>query len=239
MVRPYTTVTVLAGLVLLVGAPALWSLTRPSPDTGDAGALPVPATAATTPTPEPSPAPTPAPSPDGPRVAAAPTATPPAASAASAAPPVQVRIGAIGLDATIVGVGVAADGQLAVPDDVSVVGWYRFGSAPGQPGATVLAGHVDARTQGPGAFRRLAALEAGDRVEIRTGDGAWQAFTVSARRTYAKQAVPLGALFTRQGPSHLLLITCGGAFDPATRRYADNVVVAAAPLPDPPSAPTP
>ena len=37
------------------------------------------------------------------------------------------------------------------------------------------------------------------------------------------------AIFARVGTRSLVLITCGGAFDSSTGRYADNVVVIAEP----------
>jgi hypothetical protein len=38
-------------------------------------------------------------------------------------------------------------------------------------------------------------------------------------------------LFSPEGPHRLVLISCAGAFDPATRSYADNVAVTAVPRP--------
>jgi hypothetical protein len=43
--------------------------------------------------------------------------------------------------------------------------------------------------------------------------------------------VPLDALFQRTGPPRLVLLTCGGEFQPELRSYADNVVVVAEPAP--------
>jgi hypothetical protein len=53
-------------------------------------------------------------------------------------------------------------------------------------------------------------------------------YRVTSRRAYPKSDLP-AELFTATGRSHLVLVTCGGAFDEATRRYADNVVVVADP----------
>ena len=39
----------------------------------------------------------------------------------------------------------------------------------------------------------------------------------------------MSRLFTTQGPHRLVLVSCGGAFDPVRRTYADNVVVTAVP----------
>jgi len=53
-------------------------------------------------------------------------------------------------------------------------------------------------------------------------------YRVTSRRAFPKIDLP-AELFTGTGPPHLVLVTCGGAFDEATPRSADNVVVVADP----------
>jgi len=139
--------------------------------------------------------------------------------------PVGLTIGAIGVRAPIVPVGVeAGSSRVQVPSDVHVVGWYRFGPPPGAGGSAVLLGHVDSWTQGPGVFFRLRELEPADVIWVTFANGSESSFRVVARRSYPKSGLP-GRLFEREGPSFLTLVTCGGSFDQATRRYSDNVVV--------------
>jgi hypothetical protein len=45
-----------------------------------------------------------------------------------------------------------------------------------------------------------------------------------------EQALPLDALFRRDGPPRLTLVTCGGPFLPEVGGYRDNVVVVAEPV---------
>jgi len=116
--------------------------------------------------------------------------------------------------------------QIEVPP-LTEVGWYHFGARPGEPGAAVLVEHVDGDGR-PGVFWELRALQPGDRVEVRDASGLIRDFAVSGRAEVAKSALPAD-LFSRQGPARLVLITCGGAFDPATHHYVDNVVVVATP----------
>ena len=122
-------------------------------------------------------------------------------------------------------IGVEADGELEVPEDVRSVGWYRYGPAPGEPGATVIAGHVDSREQGPGAFFRLRRLDVGAQVKVTDHTGDVQRYDVVARRTYDKSVLPTDELFSREGPPQLVLITCGGDFDREAGSYRQNVVV--------------
>lgn len=143
--------------------------------------------------------------------------------------PERLRIPSIGVDAKIGAIGVEANGDLEVPENVRNVGWYRYGPAPGEPGATVIAGHVDSREQGRGAFFELRSLDVGARVKVTDSAGDVQRYEVVARRTYDKSVLPTDELFSRTGPSQLVLITCGGDFDSETRSYRDNVVIYAQP----------
>lgn len=146
-------------------------------------------------------------------------------------PPIRLRIPSIRLDATVRPVGVdPATGELDVPPSVDTVGWYRFGPDLRAPAGSVLvAGHVDSATQGPGAFFALRDVAAGARVTVTGADGGTRVFTVVAREVFAKTSVPLDRLFGRDGRLRLTLVTCGGAFDAATRHYRDNVVLTALP----------
>jgi sortase family protein len=150
--------------------------------------------------------------------------------AARSVQPTRVLIPSLGMSAAIEPVGVAADRPtLEIPRDVDVVGWYRFGPAPGERGSAVLVGHVDSHDQGPGAFFRLRSLAPGARVIVQLADGQAVRYRVLARRSYVKGGLP-GLLFARDGAPVLALVTCGGSFDQATRHYSDNVVVFAVPL---------
>jgi hypothetical protein len=141
--------------------------------------------------------------------------------------PVAVRIGDIALDAPVLAVGVDDQNQLAVPA-ADTVGWYRYSATPGDPGATVLAAHVDYGGR-PGAFFNLAELRPGDRVEVELSDGSVLPYRVTGNTQYDKTQLPAEELFRKDGAPVLQLITCGGSFDPTGRTYLANVVVTAVP----------
>ncbi len=138
--------------------------------------------------------------------------------------PVAVRIGAIGVDAPVTPVGLEPDGEMEIPESVAQVGWYRLGSVPGRPGSAVLAGHVDSRSQGRGAFFSLNSVEPGAPVTVVDTRGAEHQFEVVARRQFPKDGLPAD-LFSNTGDARLALITCGGDFNSDTRSYRDNIVV--------------
>jgi hypothetical protein len=143
-------------------------------------------------------------------------------------PPTAIAIGEIGLDRTPVRpVGVETDGQLAIPDETEV-GWYRLGSWPGQAGATVLAAHVSWNDE-VGPFYRLVDLEPGATIDVELADGSTRIYAVVERVQYPKAELPADRVWTRSGPETLVLVTCGGDFNPDIRRYRHNIVVYAVP----------
>ena len=233
MQRTLAALLVVAGLAL-----GGWTLAdRTGDDIGDVGIDEAGASAPTAdePTPVAPPSPSPSPSPS-------PTATPsPVARtsgsiadvmAARPAAPTAISLPSIGVEAAVVPVGVDPDGLMTVPEDVSTVGWYRFGPAPSATeGSAVLAGHVDDRVQGRGAFFDLRAVEVGDVVTVTHDDGEESSWVVTGRRTFDKASLPVDDLYRRDGPRRLVLITCGGDFDRGARSYESNVVVVAEPAP--------
>src|SRR4051794_17729928 len=150
------------------------------------------------------------------------------ARTASGDVPLRLTIGAIDVDARVEPVAVT-DGQLGVPENGQVLGWWRDGAAPAASrGTVVLAGHVDTKADGPGALYRLETLEPGQVLSVATASGA-DSYRVVARQAYRKGRLPAD-IFSADGPARLAVITCGGAFDSATRTYAYNVVVYGVPL---------
>lgn len=144
--------------------------------------------------------------------------------------PVGLWIAGLDIDAPIDAYGVDRNGQMDVPDNVTDVGWYKYGPAPGQPGSAVLAAHVDQAGPGHGLFYELHELESGALVIVEYSDGSEMTFEVVARTTYLKTDLPLDSIFSETGPSVLTLITCGGGFSQSARSYDSNVVVFAVPL---------
>ena len=144
-----------------------------------------------------------------------------------AADPFRLTIDRIGVDAGVVAVGVEPGTNAMQIPGLDDVGWYRYGSLPGDPaGTSVLVGHVDGNGR-PGVFADLRDLAPGDLLTVTLPDGTGRSFAVTGLQQFDKQALP-SDLFSKGGPARLALITCGGPFDPATGHYVDNVVVVAA-----------
>ncbi|WP_188510815.1 class F sortase [Conyzicola nivalis] len=135
------------------------------------------------------------------------------------------------IDLEIEPVGVLANGEMELPANTKVAGWYKFGPDPASPtGATILAAHVDSLVYGLGPFSRLKELAPGAAVTVTTVDGTVHAYTIASIARIPKQEIALDTVFDRTGPAHLVLMTCGGQFDDETGHYLDNILAIATPV---------
>ncbi|GAA4692575.1 hypothetical protein GCM10023349_04490 [Nocardioides conyzicola] len=136
----------------------------------------------------------------------------------------QVTIPAIGVHSDLVRLGKQPSGEVEVPQDPLLAGWYAPGAAPGAVGSAVILGHVDS-TDGPAVFYRLEELGKGDRVSIDRADGTTAVFVVRSVTTYENDEFPARLVYTSHGHRELNIVTCGGAYDADRGGYQANVVV--------------
>ena len=136
-----------------------------------------------------------------------------------------------GASAPVRSSGLHPDGSLVIPDDPAVVGWWNGGALAGDAlGGVVIAGHVDSARYGLGVMAELRTLRPGQVVEL-LSDTRRARYQVTARTSLPQAELAARTDAFRQDVApRLVLITCGGAFDPARHRYQDNVVVYARPL---------
>jgi len=143
--------------------------------------------------------------------------------------PVALRAPTIAIDtASVIDVGVDDAGFLEIPA-AKEVGWYKFGPAPGETGSSVLAAHIafDGRD---GIFRNIPDLRVGDQVTVDYEDATDRSFEILGIVQYAKDRLPLDDLFERRGQARLVMITCGGDFNPNLSSYQDNIIAYAVPV---------
>ncbi len=120
------------------------------------------------------------------------------------------------------------DGELVLPQDINHAGWWDGSAQLGDPfGPIVVAAHIDSFTQGLGVFAELLSVEPGDGVQLLAG-GLTQDFRVVRADLVSKASLSGDSpLYSPAGESRLVLITCGGAYDPDRGGYQDNMVVVA------------
>lgn len=141
----------------------------------------------------------------------------------------HILIPAIGVDSSLIPLGLTRNRTLEVPKDWGVAGWFSGGPFPGEPGPAVVAGHVDSRS-GPAVFYRLPELQQGDLIVVWRRGGLQSRFRVESLKWFQKTAFPTELVYGSIDTPALRLITCGGAFDSSTGHYVDNLVVFASPL---------
>lgn len=145
----------------------------------------------------------------------------------------SVVVPAIGVETALDPLGLAADGSLLLPRDVSAV-TYWTGSAPieAPDGGILVAGHVDNANQGEGALYWMHTLYPGDAVYL-TKDGVVTRWKVTRMERFVKQVLPEWVFQGAGGPRELHIVTCGGDIvkDAQGRgTYLENVVVTAVPF---------
>lgn len=128
-------------------------------------------------------------------------------------------------------VGLDPDGAMAAPETPDVVGWYSFGPLPGQQGNVLLDGHVDWTNRQTGipfgaVFWNLSKLPTGSLITIT--DGADQyVYSVTEKLRFHWEDPEGASVLQPTSDTRITLITCGGAFDRATRNYSMRDVVIA------------
>lgn len=144
------------------------------------------------------------------------------------AEPVSISVAGIVNDMPVDRQGLDARGQMALPVSPFVAGWYEYASAPASGrGATVIASHVDALGEGLGPFSRLRDVNLGTEVSIVDANGVIHTYRVTEVERIRKEVVPWSDYFSTAGEPRLVLVTCGGEYDPAVGSYDDNYIVTA------------
>ncbi|HEY5457383.1 MAG TPA: class F sortase [Acidothermaceae bacterium] len=137
--------------------------------------------------------------------------------------PVRVQVPSIGVDSTLMDLGLLADGSLQVPPAAFPAGWYTGAPTPGQLGPAIIVGHIDWAGV-DGVFYRLHSLLPGAEIDVTRADGSTAVFRVLSVHEYAKDAFPTKLVYGNTAYSALRLITCGGAFNTKAHSYEDDIV---------------
>ncbi|WP_196823329.1 class F sortase [Arthrobacter sp. CAN_A6] len=140
--------------------------------------------------------------------------------------PLRVASDIIGVDSSLMKLGLEPDGTVAVPpgDAGSPAGWYEGSPTPGELGASVILGHVNSTQTGIGVFYRLHELQDADQVSVARADGTVAVFQVYRTDTYDEDNFPTVEVYGPTDRAELRLITCGG-YEPSTGEFTQNTVV--------------
>lgn len=145
--------------------------------------------------------------------------------------PARILIPSINVDAAVEFLGIARNGDMAVPDGSINVGWYKYGPIPGDRGSSVIAGHVVGLKGEPGVFFNLDNLQAGALVQVVDAKGQSASFTVQHTESFDQTQQPAD-IFSSTSGTHLNLITCTGDWDALSSHYLKRLVVFTNKTPD-------
>lgn len=138
--------------------------------------------------------------------------------------PVRLIIPEIGVNAGVERVGLDATGGMDVPRQWGDVAWLQDGPVPGQAGNAAIDGHLDSTT-GPAVFWRLGSLKPGDKLMVVLADEQSVQFIVRETARYPYNRAPMTRIFGPATSSNLILITCGGSWNAASKNYSQRIVV--------------
>jgi LPXTG-site transpeptidase (sortase) family protein len=141
--------------------------------------------------------------------------------------PTRLIVPTVGIDANVQHVGISKSGRMAVPTNYTDVGWYKYGSLPGEAGTAVMAGHLDNGFGQAAVFKQLEDLKPGDVITIQTQGGQAVHFKVRTSETFSAQLDSTDAIFVSSGVPQLKLITCEGEWDKKHKTYTNRRVVTA------------
>lgn len=124
--------------------------------------------------------------------------------------PDLLLIPAIGVRAKVQTVGLVAngDGEMAVPNNFTDVGWYGLGTLPGQSGSAVIVGHRNGKGVPEAVFFDLDKLIEGDRITVSDRFGKLLIFTVVSVKVYDFDAPTQDIFLGDKSKIRLNLITC-------------------------------
>ena len=143
--------------------------------------------------------------------------------------PTRIVVPGVEIDMAIAAYGLEADGSMALPDESASAAWYQYGGVPGDGGrASLIAAHVASEVGGRGPFSYLREVQVGEEVIVTLSDGSQKVFLVTRLEQISKQTVDFDSI-SQDSAGMLILVTCGGSWNPSIRHYDDNVVVWATP----------
>src|SRR3989344_5921899 len=118
--------------------------------------------------------------------------------------PINLVIPKLEINAKVVQVGITKKGNMATPNNFTDVGWYKYGTIPGEKGSAVIAGHLDNGLSLPGVFYNLRDLKNGDDIYIMTKENERLHFIVTKSEIYDFNASS-GNIFTENNGKLLKL----------------------------------
>ncbi len=154
---------------------------------------------------------------------------------ADAPMPTRIGIPRIGIDASIVVMGLDADNYPEVPNSGAEVAWYTFSAPPGRGSNAVFSGHVDWYYWDmpvEGVFYHLRELQIGDQISVDLEDGSQLRYKVTGNVAVSYDDPNVIDVMDPTSKDVITLVTCGGTWqrdysNPNGGNYSHRVIVRA------------
>jgi hypothetical protein len=135
--------------------------------------------------------------------------------------PVRMAIPELHVNAEIERVA-ATDSGIEVPQ-IGRAGWFEAGPRPGDPGRAVIIGHIDGPGEA-GVFHHVPGIRKGAEIAVVDDEGRVHRYAATGKLQVPKDEFPADAVYGASDRPVLVLVTCGGTYEPGSG-YSDNVLV--------------
>lgn len=139
--------------------------------------------------------------------------------------PIRLKIPSIAVDAPITHAGFTTAGAMDAPKSQGDVAWFSRGPRPGAIGSAVMSGHYGWVNKRGSVFNKLNTLRAGDKLYVIDEKQKTTTFVVRKSQEYTKDADALAVFSSRDGKSHLNLVTCSGTWVQSLQTYTHRLVI--------------
>lgn len=139
--------------------------------------------------------------------------------------PVRLKIPIIKVDSIVEYVDLTPSGAVDVPKGPKNAAWFDLSPRPGEIGSSIISGHYGWKNGIPAVFDNLYKLKIGDKIYIENSKGETINFVVREIKKYDPKADAVDVFISKDGKSHLNLITCTGIWNIFTGSHSQRLVV--------------
>jgi LPXTG-site transpeptidase (sortase) family protein len=140
--------------------------------------------------------------------------------------PRAIDIPAIGASGFIQPVGIDRQQHMAAPTNVGFAGWYTRSVPPGQPGLSIINGHVSGRYSA-GIFKQLQKLGNGDKIRIQRGDLSWITYRIANKTLFNASDNQVLFKVSTDKAAELHIVTCTGPYNKISQSYEQRLLITA------------
>lgn len=145
----------------------------------------------------------------------------PAPAPIDAGLPTWINIPAIGVNTSVITVGLTAGGAVDTPANLWQAAWFNGSARPNSGGAVFIDGHS------PGVFQNLGSLGVGSIISLSLADGSVINYQVVANEYTPLSDVKMWRVLSKAygGSEGLNIMTCAGTYVPSLGTYDHRTTV--------------